>query len=229
MPKDRVRENPRLTAVFAALYGAECLTCIHVLRDVRIAGHAALAVLPAAMVVVLLVLRLSKACGAAAARAFGANRVNCRKFSDQTWQLVIHGTMTALELHVLRGETWYEDPSAVFKGYSPGREVKASAMALYVVQLAIWIITCFSHHALEARHKDFYLMYAHHLVTIALILLSWSFSFVEIGVTVLYVHDASDITIDLLKMANYLKWEVRAECGAGTRSGRGLRPRSWRV
>jgi hypothetical protein len=48
----------------------------------------------------------------------------------------------------------------------------------------------------------------HHLVTIALILLSWSFNFQKIGTTVLYVHDASDITIDLLKMFNYLKLEV---------------------
>lgn len=51
-------------------------------------------------------------------------------------------------------------------------------------------------------------------MTIALILLSWLFSFQRIGVIVLYVHDVSDITIDLLKMFNYLKWEVRPRLGA---------------
>lgn len=55
--------------------------------------------------------------------------------------------------------------------------------------------------------------YVHHLVTIALILMSWNFGFQQIGTVVLYVHDASDITIDLLKMFNYLKLEV---CRSGS-------------
>ncbi|KAJ1630184.1 hypothetical protein T492DRAFT_907014, partial [Pavlovales sp. CCMP2436] len=33
-------------------------------------------------------------------------------------------------------------------------------MWLYTIQLSIWVITCFSHHFLEARHKDYALMCA---------------------------------------------------------------------
>lgn len=50
-------------------------------------------------------------------------------------------------------------------------------------------------------------MYSHHLVTIALVLLSYSFGYLRIGAVVMLLHDASDIFGDLVKMANYLKWE----------------------
>jgi len=50
-------------------------------------------------------------------------------------------------------------------------------------------------------------MYMHHVVTIALVLLSWTYQHQRIGVAVLYIHDVSDIATDLLKMANYLKLE----------------------
>jgi hypothetical protein len=38
---------------------------------------------------------------------------------------------------------------------------------------------------------------------------SWSWGYVRIGLLVMYVHDVSDIFVDLLKMVNYLKLEGR--------------------
>ena len=39
-------------------------------------------------------------------------------------------------------------------------------------------------------------MLAHHVVTIGLIWLSYTFNFVRIGVAILFVHDSSDIMVD---------------------------------
>lgn len=39
---------------------------------------------------------------------------------------------------------------------------------------------------------------------------SWGNGYLRVGLLVLYVHDVSDIFVDLLKMANYLKVEGRA-------------------
>ena len=66
---------------------------------------------------------------------------------------------------------------------------KASLHALYLVQTAIWIATCFSHQFLEQRHKDYVMMYLHHLVTIALLLLSYSWGYLRIGAMVLLWRD----------------------------------------
>ena len=49
--------------------------------------------------------------------------------------------------------------------------------------------------------------YTHHIVTIALVCGSYYYNFLRIGVVVLYVHDVSDITTDLLKIFNYCKLE----------------------
>jgi hypothetical protein len=69
------------------------------------------------------------------------------------------------------------------------------------------IYTGFSHRFLEQYHKDYVVMFVHHIVTILLVAGSHSMNFHRIGILVLYVHDVSDITVDLLKLTNYLKLE----------------------
>lgn len=46
-------------------------------------------------------------------------------------------------------------------------------------------------------------------MTIALVGLSWACGYMRMGLLVLFVHDFSDIFVDLLKMVNYLKLENR--------------------
>ncbi|KAJ1630183.1 hypothetical protein T492DRAFT_872129 [Pavlovales sp. CCMP2436] len=53
----------------------------------------------------MLLLNFSKLVGRHLALGCGANKLNARKFGDQTWQLVIHVSMTLAEIYVLRGET----------------------------------------------------------------------------------------------------------------------------
>ncbi|RHY12119.1 hypothetical protein DYB25_003667 [Aphanomyces astaci] len=94
--------------------------------------------------------------------------VTMRKFTDQSWQLMIHGSMSA-----------------------------------------IWVYTAFSCKFLEEVRKDYLIMMSHHVVTIALVAWSFAVGFLPVGVLVLFLHDASDVPLDLLKMANYLKLEDR--------------------
>ena len=141
-----------------------------------------------------------------------------RKFTEQTWQLVIHVSMTVLEAYIL----FYEDGSAVdFWGdysqlWTPhpsyGQTNKASIHALYLLQLSIWLVTCFQHRFVDERRKDYYVMYLHHLVTIALVSMSYVSNYTRIGVITMFLHDASDIPVDLLKLFNYLELEGASGC-----------------
>jgi hypothetical protein len=72
---------------------------------------------------------------------------------------------------------------------------------------AVWIYTCIVHRFFDERRKDYFVMYVHHIVTIMLVAASLSAGYLRIGLIVLYVHDVSDILVDLLKMLNYLKLE----------------------
>lgn len=57
----------------------------------------------------------------------------------------------------------------------------------YICQLSIWIVTCYSHRFVEERHKDYYVMYTHHIATIGLVTASWMCGFVQYFVCSLMV------------------------------------------
>jgi ceramide synthetase len=67
-------------------------------------------------------------------------------------------------------------------------------------------MTCFSHrfNSDAHAHKDYVMMYVHHLATIALVAMSYWSGLTRIGLIILFIHDCSDIGIDLLKLSNYL-------------------------
>jgi ceramide synthetase len=139
-------------------------------------------------------------------------RLQMKKWLDQSWQLLIHVSMTAMELWVLADEVWWQDTPTCWQPatWLQGTHlIKPALKAVYLLQLAIWIYTCFVHVFVAERIKDYYVMFAHHCVTIALLALSAHARFFRIGLLVLLVHDFSDVFVDLLKMVSYLKLDGR--------------------
>ena len=135
-----------------------------------------------------------------------------RKFADQAWQLAIHASMGLFEAFLLHGTTWWEDPATAFAPcpaeFVSGREAHSPELRFfYVLQLAIWVWTGFSCKWIESRRKDYVEMMLHHIVTFTLILYSMINGELAIGLVVLFVHDVSDVVLDLMKMLNYLKME----------------------
>jgi ceramide synthetase len=136
--------------------------------------------------------------------------VTMKKWCDQSWQLMIHVSMTIFELIVLKDETWWQDTTTCWnQGTATGvfPEQKFLTKMLYITQLAIWIYTAFSCKFLEEIRKDYFVMMSHHVVTIALVTWSYVVGLLPVGVIVLLLHDLSDVPLDMLKMANYLKME----------------------
>jgi ceramide synthetase len=127
-----------------------------------------------------------------------------KKWSEQFWQLSVHVCMTALEVYVLWGETWWSDPVSMWTA-PPQPAPKQSLKVLYLLQLGVWVYTCIQHRFLDERRKDYFVMYVHHVVTIALIAGSAAGGFYRVGMVVLIAHDSSDIFLDLLKLSNLLQ------------------------
>lgn len=144
------------------------------------------------------------------------NPVTMKKFREQGWQLSIHVLMTCIE-YVLVAQ---ESPNGHLMGPDSAKlpweqtfPINAGGMyrqpsnwlvLLYATQIAIWMYTAFVCWAIDERKKDYLVMMAHHVVTIALILGSAWCGHLSIGLMVLWVHDSSDIFVDGLKMINYL-------------------------
>lgn len=127
------------------------------------------------------------------------------KWMTQSWQLAIHWTMTLVALAFLYvNPQWWTDPRAVWYRHTEEAEVGLALKSLYIFQQSIWIYTCFIHVALDHRRKDYFVMYIHHIVTLSLIVLSFTSQSHRVGFLVMFVHDISDIFIDSMKMSNYL-------------------------
>lgn len=133
---------------------------------------------------------------------------NLRKFSDQSWQLFVHSLMAAYELKLLSDNQWewWNDTRTLWN--TPwqlnGQGCPSDLRRLYLMQLAIWYVTALSHKFIEAKHNDYFVMYGHHAATLGLVSLSYFNHWQPVGLLTLFVHDSSDIIVDVLKMVNYL-------------------------
>ena len=59
---------------------------------------------------------------------------------------------------------------------------------------------------MDFKRKDFAVMVAHHLITIALIWTSWQPSHVHTGAVVIMLHNPSDVLLQLAKLCSYKAW-----------------------
>jgi hypothetical protein len=75
--------------------------------------------------------------------------------------------------------------------------------SFYLCQLGIWFYTALSCRYVDARHKDYFIMFGHHVVTIALVGGSYWMGCLRVGLLVLLLHDSSDIVADLLKALDF--------------------------
>ena len=140
------------------------------------------------------------------------------RFQGQMWRLFVHSSMTAFGLYIScieDGGAWqakgigvlHHEHASYWTPHPHSHASSTSMHVFYLVQLAIWIDTCFSHGFIEERHEDYVMIYVHHLVTILLMWGSYANNYMRVGTVVLFLHDSSDIFLDLLKICNYLKLE----------------------
>ena len=132
-----------------------------------------------------------------------------KKWQDQSWQFVIHTSMTLFELHIMAThDHWWDNPTDTILSYHPSEyDYDPAAKLFCLTQLAIWMYTAFSCKWMEERHKDYLVMMTHHVATVATVFGCLYANQLGICVIALYVHDVSDVFVDILKLLNYLKLE----------------------
>lgn len=70
--------------------------------------------------------------------------------------------------------------------------------------MAFYLSLSFSHF-FDSRRKDFWQMFAHHLVTLTLLTASWSVNAIRGGSLIVFVHDIADVLLEAGKAAKYAK------------------------
>jgi len=115
------------------------------------------------------------------------------RFMEQVYTAFYFGIFGPFGLYVMKRSTlWYFDTTAMFEGF-PHREHEACFKAYYLLEASYWaqqaIVLMLQ---LEKPRKDFKELVGHHIITLALIGLSYRFHFTYMGLAVYITHDISD-------------------------------------
>ncbi|KAE8357002.1 TLC domain-containing protein [Aspergillus coremiiformis] len=127
------------------------------------------------------------------------------RFMEQVYTAIYFAIFGPFGLYVMyRSDIWYFNTTAMFEGF-PHREHEALFKAYYLLEASYWaqqaIVLLLQ---LEKPRKDFKELVAHHIITLALIALSYRFHFTYIGLAVYITHDVSDFFLATSKTLNYL-------------------------
>jgi very-long-chain ceramide synthase len=115
------------------------------------------------------------------------------RFMEQVYTAMYFAVFGPFGLYVMKqGTLWYFNTTAMFEGF-PHRKHEGVFKAYYLLQAAYWaqqaIVLMLQ---LEKPRKDFKELVFHHIITLALIGLSYRFHFAKMGIAVYITHDISD-------------------------------------
>lgn len=111
-----------------------------------------------------------------------------------------------------RTPVWYFNTAGMFEGF-PHRSHDGVFKAYYLLQASYWaqqaIVLCLQ---LEKPRKDFKELVGHHIVTLALIGLSYRFHFTYMGVAVYITHDISDLFLAVSQISSLNSFGKLTSC-----------------
>lgn len=133
------------------------------------------------------------------------SRAKQNRFMEQVYTAMYFAIFGPLGLAVMsRTPVWYFNTAGMFEGY-PHRAHEGLFKAYYLLQASYWaqqaIVLCL---LLEKPRKDFKELVGHHIVTLALIGLSYRFHFTYMGLAVYITHDISDFFLAVRPSQNPL-------------------------
>ena len=136
---------------------------------------------------------MQRVCRQLAVMAGIRSRNKQNRFMEQAYTAMYFSVFGPYGLYVMsRTPVWYFNTEAMFADY-PHRAHEGIFKAYYLLQASYWaqqaIVLCLQ---LEKPRKDFKELVGHHIVTVALIWLSYRFHFTYMGLAVYITHDISD-------------------------------------
>lgn len=127
------------------------------------------------------------------------------RFMEQMYTAIYFGCTGPWGMYIMsRTPVWYFNTAGMYEGF-PHKSHEAIFKFYYLFQAAYWaqqaIVLVLG---MEKPRKDYKELVCHHIVSLALIGLSYRFHFTHIGLSVYITHDISDFFLATSKSLNYL-------------------------
>ncbi|CAI7600024.1 unnamed protein product [Penicillium discolor] len=146
-------------------------------------------------------------------RPLAVSRIKSRgkqaRFMEQMYTAIYFGFLGPAGLYVMRQTpVWYFNTRGMYELF-PHRTHAAEFKFYYLFEAAYWaqqaIVMLLG---MEKPRKDFMELVAHHIVTLALIALSYRFHFTYMGIAVYITHDISDFFLAVSKSLHYIAPDI---------------------
>ncbi|KAJ5811009.1 TRAM1-like protein [Penicillium robsamsonii] len=137
------------------------------------------------------------------------SRAKQARFMEQAYTMLYFGVLGPAGLYVMRQTpVWYFNTRGMYELF-PHRTHAAEFKFYYLFEAAYWaqqaVVMLLG---MEKRRKDFMELVAHHIVTLALIALSYRFHFTYMGIAVYITHDISDFFLAVSKSLHYIAPDI---------------------
>lgn len=157
------------------------------------------------------------------------NEIRITKFGEYVYRLCYHSFISLVGFYLFWDSPWWnEDQGGTVNLYTnfPHNPVKPGMAWYYLFQAAYNVDAMFSLLEISFEVKvfpkesmmplttqwsedvrgDFNEMLVHHVITNSLVFLSSYLRQTRIGSMVFWMHDISDVPVDICKLANFVKW-----------------------
>jgi ceramide synthetase len=127
------------------------------------------------------------------------------KWSQSAMEVIFYGGFTILGLYVVPKQEWVWPSVLWWKGFKEGGHefMRSDLRCFYLLYGARYfqgLVSIFMEH----KRKDFVEMFAHHAVTVVLILISFGYGWNRIGAVIMVILDPADVFLHSAKMCKYI-------------------------
>lgn len=137
----------------------------------------------------------------------GRNRFHMRsvkslqRFGEQGWSMIYYLFSWIFGFYLYYHSPYYFNIDHIYSGW-PHDQLSGLFKTYYLFQIASWFHQIIVLNV-EERRKDFWQMFAHHIITVALTTGSYYYYFTRIGNVILILMDIVDVLLSFAKMLKY--------------------------
>lgn len=138
------------------------------------------------------------------------NNTNIIKISESYYSLLYNSFITLYIYDYLVNKEWFYDIDKITYSYSQTNHVHLmthQVHIIYVIQVAHYIVELYNIlFRRRLKKKDDNQMIIHHIITLSMILLSYQYNYLCLGLYIMFIHHINDIFLHISKLMVYYNY-----------------------
>lgn len=128
-----------------------------------------------------------------------------QRFMEQGWCVILYSFTFITGFYLYYHSPYFFNFDNLYVGW-PHDKLSHSFKLYYIMSLSSWLSQIFILN-IEAKRKDHYQMFSHHIITVALVAGSYYYYFTRIGNVILILMDVVDIFLSTAKILKYCGYQ----------------------